>query len=59
VRKLGHCIHSLISQKHFERGRGRKWIKRKKRGAKERERERAWDWMLGAKVKLEFGFLKN
>jgi len=53
-------IKSLHSFTHFtktfgERGRERKWIKRKKRGA----RERACDWRLGVKVKLGFGFLKN
>jgi len=53
-------IRSLHSFTHFtktflERGGERKWIKRKKRGA----RESAWDWRLGAKLKLGFGFLNN
>ena len=51
-------IRSLHSFTHFTnilREVERKWIKRKKRGA----RERAWDWRLGVKVKLGFGFLKN
>jgi len=52
VRKLGHYLHSLISQKHFEIEIERKEISRSLR-------ERAWDWWLGAKLKLGFGILKN